>query len=76
MKTETRENDSLLSMDDLHWVENVKSAVGGLAAQADLQCEGCEVPWLAMHYSLESIRDSLAAIVEDYKSRLGIKDGE
>ena len=71
---EPKENDGLLSVDDLRWVENVRNAVGGLAAQADLQCEGCEVPWLAIHYSLESIKESLTAIVEDYKSRLKIKE--
>ena len=62
-----------LTTEDYRWAVMVRQAIVGLAAQADMQCEGCDIPWLAMHYSLESIREVMDAIVDDYKQRLGVQ---
>ena len=62
-----------LNLEDLRWAEMVHKAVSGLESLAEMQCEGCDTSWLAMFYSLQSIRETMDAIVDDFKDRLNCK---
>lgn len=63
----------MLNNEDLRWLELIQDIANGLRAQAEIQAEACEVEWMAMQYSLESLGDVIKSCVDDYKERLEVK---
>jgi hypothetical protein len=67
----------VLNSEDVRWLEIVRRTVDGLAAMAEAMAEGCEREWMAMLYSLESLRETVGEILKDYKTRIQeAEDGE
>ena len=62
---------ALLSYEDVRWMDIVRRTVDGLAATAESMSESCDVEWMAMQYSLETLRDTVDEMLKGFRERTG-----
>lgn len=65
-----KDNPRLIAYEDIRWAEIHLRTVAGLAALAEAYAESCSTEWMAMHYSLESLRELMEQLVKDLKERM------